>query len=114
MDKRVVVVSHRGTLFSSATTTSRDQDTRHRRDVAPKQRTRADVPLRLKYSHKDSPRLGARAVGREQGRDCPAAEGAPGGWGVRDLHPGAAGIPGDLCPFCQDHLSTERVLTLHA
>ena len=26
---------------------------------------------------------------------------------------GAAGIPGDLRPFCQDQLSTERVLTLN-
>lgn len=112
MDKKVVVMSHRGTLFSSVTTTSGDQDTHHRRDVEPKQHRRVDVHLRLKYSHKDSPRLGARAVGREQGRDCAGAEGAPGGWGVRDLYPGAAGIPGDPCPFCQDHLSTERVLTL--
>lgn len=113
MDKRVVVMSHRGTLFSSVTTTSSDQDACHRRNVEPKKDTRVDVHTKLKCSRKDSPRLGARAVGREQGRDWAGAEGAPGGWGVRDLYLGAAGIPRDLCPFCQDHLSTECVLTLN-
>lgn len=89
MDKRVVVMSHSGTLFSSVRT-SRDQDARHRHDVEPK---KDDVHTKLKCSHKDSPRLGARAVGREQGRDWTGAEGAPGGWGVRDLYPGCCRNP---------------------